>query len=346
MRWFANAQALIAAALFGLSPAACKRLGLDATPVLGSALLYGGAGATLALLVLARRGRAEAPLRRSDLPTLAAVIALGGLAAPILMLYGLARATGSEASLLLNLEMVFTVVVAVVGFGEHLSRHEAAAGLLIGAGAAWLTFRPGGAGAAHGVTGDLCIAAACLCWALDNNLTQRLSIRDPRRVVAAKGLGAATCALAIGLVTGAPAPHGAVIAAGLVVGALSYGTSLLLYVRALRELGAARTGALFATAPFVGAVVSVLVLGERVELPMIGAGVVMAAGVALFLRAQHAHEHVHDALEHEHMHTHDEHHQHAHRGDEGPEPHAHPHRHEPMRHSHAHVSDVHHRHKH
>jgi drug/metabolite transporter (DMT)-like permease len=213
------------------------------------------------------------------------------------------------------------------------------------AGAVALAWSPG-AGAAT-LAGAAAVAGACFCWALDNNLTQRLSARDPHTVVAWKGLGASLCALTIAMAVRAPgAPSARAIVAGLLLGALSYGTSLVLYVRALRELGAARTGLLFAAAPFFGALVAIVVLGERpgARTGLVGLG--MAVGLWLFLSEHHEHEHSHDELEHEHAHRHDEHHQHEHAGGEGPEPHTHRHRHGRLVHSHGHVSDAHHRHSH
>jgi len=341
-------QALAAAALFGLSPAVAKRLGLDMTPLAGSACLYGGAGLAMALALAAGRGRSrEAGLRREDVPVLVAVVLVGGLGAPVALLFGLGHTTASTASLLLNLEMVFTAALAVVLFREHLGARAALAAALVVAGAAWLTFGPrADAGGASAAAGGLAIAGACLGWGLENNLTQKLSARDPRAIVACKGLGASACALVLVWATGAHWPSGRTAAAALVLGALSYGTSLLLFIRALRALGAARTGALFATAPFVGALASLALLGERPSGRLLGAGVLMALGVALLVREHHEHAHTHDALEHEHLHVHDEHHQHAHRGDEGPEPHSHRHRHQPITHTHPHAPDLHHRHGH
>ena len=340
-------SAIIAAALFGVSIPLAKWLGLADTPLWGTALLYGGAGIGLSLARLATPSR-EAGLTRRDVPLLVAVVALGGLAGPILQLYGLARTAGSTASLLLNLEVVFTMMVAVVAFRDHIGRREAVAAALVVTGAAWLSARSAGGGASRtSWIGALAIASSCMAWAIDNNLTQKLSARDPRAITAVKGLGAGACAALIAWQTGAPLPPPKIVGIGLVLGAISYGSSLVLYVRALRGLGAARTGALFATAPFVGAIVSFGLLGERPGWVHLGAGILMAGGVALLtLGAAHAHEHEHDPLEHEHLHTHDEHHQHEHAGGEGPEPHSHPHRHAPVRHAHPHAPDLHHRHRH
>ena len=341
-------SAIGAAALFGVSIPLAKWLGLADSPLYGTALLYGGAGLGLSLTIALSRSR-EARLTRKDAPIMLAVVLLGGLCGPILQLYGLARTEGSTASLLLNLEVVFTMLVAVALFRDHIGRREALAAVLVIGGAGWLSWATAGSGATStSAIGAAAIAGSCLAWAVDNNLTQKLSARDPRAITAVKGLGAGACAALLAWQTKATAPPLKIVGIGLLLGAVSYGSSLVLYVRALRGLGAARTGALFATAPFVGAIVSFGLLRERPGWVHLGAGGLMAAGVMLLTiaGAAHAHEHEHDAFEHEHLHTHDEHHQHAHAGTEGPEPHSHPHRHEPMRHAHPHVPDLHHRHRH
>ena len=190
-----------------------------------------------------------------------------------------------------------------------------------------------------------CLAGACLSWALDNNLTQRLSLKDPVAVVRLKALGAGGCMLVLALLRNPQLPAAAVLAGALALGAASYGLSILLDMYALRLLGAAREAALFATAPFVGALAALPLLGERLRAVDVAAGALMAVGVVLLLRERHGHLHTHAPLEHEHLHVHDAHHAHAH---EGPvtEPHSHPHRHVALTHDHPHVSDLHHRHRH
>jgi drug/metabolite transporter (DMT)-like permease len=337
--------ALAAAALFGAGAPVAKRLLAEVAPAMLAALLYAGAGLMALPLAAAAWRRREAPLRRADAPLLAGVIAFGGVAGPLLLLYGLDRTSASLASLLLNLEAVFTVVIAVVVFREWIGARGVGALVIVVAGCALSTFAAGGATRAF--IGPLAVAGACVAWAVDNNLTQRLSLRDPLAVVAVKGLGAAPVALAIARLTGAPWPSLRGLAGGLVLGALSYGVSLALYVRATRVLGAARTGTLFAAAPFIGAALAIPIAGEPPSLRLWGAGLLIAGGVALLLSEQHAHTHTHEPLDHEHLHTHDDaHHRHEHHGDEGPAPHSHAHRHEPQTHAHEHASDAHHRHKH
>jgi drug/metabolite transporter (DMT)-like permease len=341
-----------AAVLFGLSPPLAKLLLPASPPLLLAGLLYLGAGLGLSGVRLAarlgRRGGSperEARLRRSDLGPLLGIILMGGMIGPVLMLLGLQRVSASIGSLLLNLEGPFTIALAVTLFREHLSRREGLAALVILASAALLGFQ---ASALHAeVLGALALAGACLCWGVDNNLTQRLSVRDPVAIVQVKALGAGACNLALALALGERLPAlGNLLLAGL-VGLFCYGLSILLDVYALRWLGAAREAALFATAPFIGALASIPLLGEHLGGRELGAMGAMALGVLLLVRARHAHAHTHEALEHDHLHVHDEHHQHEHpAGVELHEPHSHPHGHAPLTHDHPHVSDVHHRHGH
>ena len=334
-RTTATALGLLAAALFGAGAPLAKLLLPGASPVLLAGLLYLGAGAGL----LPLRSRREARLARSDAPALLGVILFGGVAGPVLLLWGLSRLSAVSTSLLLNLEAPLTIALAVAFFGEHLGRLEALGALLIVAGGALLGFEP----AQPSAEGAVAVALACLCWAVDNNLTQRLSAKDPLQVVRIKSLAAGAVNLALGLAAGAAFPAPRVLAAALALGAVSFGASLVFHLRAQRALGAARQSALFATAPFVGALVAVPLLKEALGAPDLAAGALMLVGVALLVRARHGHAHTHAPVEHEHLHAHDEHHQHAHGSDD---PHSHQHRHDPLTHEHPHVSDAHHRHKH
>jgi drug/metabolite transporter (DMT)-like permease len=201
---------------------------------------------------------------------------------------------------------------------------------------------PGGFG-----WGVISIAGACIAWAIDNNLTRKLSAADPLQIATVKGLAAGSVNLVMALALGARLPALPDVAGAAAIGFLGYGVSLVLFVVALRHLGAARTGAYFSTAPFVGALLSILAFGEAVSLHLVAAGLLMAFGVYLHLAERHAHDHLHEALKHEHRHSHDAHHQHAHEpGDPPGEPHSHWHRHDPLSHSHAHYPDLHHRHGH
>lgn len=337
---------LAAAALFGLSAPIAKLLVDEVSPQVLAGLLYLGAGAGLSLYgALFRRTTREAPLRRSDALPLAGVVIAGGLIGPVLMLIGLGRVSAVGGSMLLNLEGPFTVTLAVLLFKEHLGAYGIAATALILAGSAVLKVGPGDV--ELDTLGVLAIAGACLAWAIDNNLTQRLSLRDPLALVRIKTLAAGSINLALGLSMGGSIPAAGVLTAALVVGSLSYGASVLLDAHALRRVGAAREAAYFATAPFVGALASLPIVGEPLRPVDMLAMVMMAAGVVALLRERHAHEHTHAPMDHDHVHVHDAHHQHEHGPDDPPgEPHAHAHHHGHLVHDHAHVPDLHHRHRH
>ena len=332
---------LAAALLFGAATPAAKVLVAGTGPVALAGLLYLGAGFALAAVVRARRPPSQLSAR--DLPWLGGAIVAGGIVGPVLLLVGLERTTASVASLVLGLEAVLTAVFAGALFGEHVGRRTWTALAVLTAGAILAT---GGAPGGANVAGTLAVTGACAAWALDNNLTREIAHADPRHVVLWKGLVAGAVNLTLALAGGAALPSGAAVAAALLVGALGYGMSLVLFVAALRELGSARTGAGFATAPFFGALLGVAVLGDPLTASLAGAAALVGCGSWLLLSEAHAHPHRHEALGHSHLHVHDEHHQHAHEAGEGAEPHAHWHVHEPVAHAHAHVPDLHHRHAH
>ncbi|MDQ1520202.1 MAG: hypothetical protein QOI55_1275, partial [Actinomycetota bacterium] len=292
-------------------------------------------------------------LRRADVPRIAGLVVTGGIVAPVLLLVGLERVTGSTGSLLLNLEGPLTLLVAVFVFHEHLGRRAALGAGAIFAGAVVLSWADPTSG--RDLIGATCIAAACALWAIDNNLTQSLTIRDPVAVVMVKTGAAAVVNITLAVALGAQLPPAGAIAGALALGAVSYGFSVVFDAYALRALGAAREAAVFATAPFVGALVAVPLLSERLGWRDGTAAAVMAAGVTFMLTERHGHLHAHEPLEHEHVHVHDEHHRHEHEHDDEPgydhavdpsEPHSHVHRHDALVHAHPHVSDVHHRHEH
>ena len=341
--------ALGAAVLFGLSAPAAKLLAGTVDPWLLAGLLYLGSGVGLGLYRLATKllGRAtsEAPLGRRDLPWLAAAIAMGGVLGPVLLMYGLAAGTAIQSSLLLNLEGVFTALVAWAFVREHFDTRIAIGMAAIGAGALTLAWTPSEAFALEGSA--LLVTGAGLAWAIDNNLTRMVSGGDPLQIAALKGIAAGSINILLAALQHAPWPAPAAIVSAGVVGFLGYGTSLVLFVLALRLLGSARTGAYFSTAPFIGAIASAVALHDRLDGRTVLAAILMAAGVWLHLTERHDHEHQHEALEHTHAHVHDEHHRHAHGpGIPAGEPHSHPHQHEPLRHGHPHFPDLHHRHHH
>jgi drug/metabolite transporter (DMT)-like permease len=343
--------AFLSAALFGASTPAAKLLVGSIDPMVLAGLLYCGAGIGIAVLRVGARsgapvpGNREAPLSLRELPWLAGAIVAGGILGPVLLMYGLAWTDAATASLLLVLEGVATALLAWFVFHENFDRRIAAGMLCLVAGALVLSWS--GQLSLAGVIGPLAIVGACAAWGLDNNLTRKVSLADPLQIVQIKGLVAGPVNLALGLWAGGQLPPlTPMLAAGL-VGFLGYGVSLALFVYALRHLGTARTGAYFATAPFLGALVAIVFLREPITPQLLIAGGLMAFGVWLHLTEDHAHEHTHMAEEHTHSHTHDAHHQHEH-GPDVPagEPHSHSHRHAVLRHRHAHVPDMHHTHRH
>jgi drug/metabolite transporter (DMT)-like permease len=338
-------DALGAAVLFGASPPFAKLLLPNGGPLVVAALLYVGAGIALSAAELAPRRTTEAPLRVADLSLLGPIVILGGIVGPLLMLWGLARVPAVFASLLLNLEAPLTVVAGVLFFGDHAGGRSWVATLLVVGGAMLLSGAPSSLAASP--VGGLAIAGACASWALDNNLTQRLSLRDPIAVARAKALAAGGSLLVIVVLLRDPLPPIVSLFEVLLLGFVSYGVSLVLTVRAMRVLGAARQAAYFASAPFVGAVLAVPLLGERPDAAVAVAGMLIAGGIFLLVRERHAHWHTHETIEHDHSHVHDDHHRHAHEPDTSAvEPHSHPHRHAPFAHEHPHVPDLHHRHRH
>ena len=343
----AAALALVSAAMFGASTPFAKQLLASAHPVVVAGLLYFGSGGGLLALWLARGGaRTGSGLARTDWPWLAAAILLGGAVAPVLLMLGLQRMHAADASLLLNLEAVLTAVFAWVAFREATDRRIVLGMLLIVLGGVVLAWHPGEAGRA-GHLGTSLVAAACVCWALDNNLTRRVAGGDALFIAGLKGAVAGGANLALALALGAALPEPRIAAATMLVGLAGYGVSLVLFVLALRDLGTARTGAYFSTAPFIGAAVAIAGFGEPASASLWIAGALMAAGVYLHLTERHAHEHAHEPLAHTHWHAHDEHHQHPHDSSwDSRRPHSHAHEHPVLTHSHPHYPDLHHRHRH
>lgn len=339
--------ALAAAALFGASTPLAKNLGLGLSPILLAGLLYLGSGLGLAAVRLLRdRGWKSPGLTPSEWPWLLGAIAFGGILGPVALMFGLTRTAGATASLMLNLESVLTAVIAWLVFRENADRRIVLGMIAIVLGGVMLSWSDGG-GTSHDWTGPFAVALACLCWGIDNNLTRKVSASDALFIAGAKGLIAGAVNGGLALYLGAQVPGVAQLAPILLVGFLGYGISLVLFVLALRGLGSARTGAYFSTAPFLGAAIAVLALGESVTLAFWIASALMAVGVWLHLTERHAHDHLHEATEHGHWHVHDEHHQHEHGFEwDAKVPHSHVHTHNAMRHSHAHFPDVHHRHRH
>jgi drug/metabolite transporter (DMT)-like permease len=331
----------LAALLFGASTPAASVIAADMKPLVLAALLYLGAALAVSPWWLSRRPTSVA--LRANLGLLSLAIVAGGAVGPALLTAGLVDTPAATASLLLNMELVATVVLAATLFREHLGRNMILAALLVTLAGVLLAWDPG----ATVNTSALLIIVACACWGIDNSVTSRIDQVSPQHVVFLKGVVAGSVNLALGLaITGAGSVGGWSIIGALVIGMLGYGASITLWVRGAQQLGAARGQVIFATAPFLGAVLAWVVLGDSIEGVQVIAMTLAAAGVALSLRSAHEHLHRHTAMEHTHEHEHDdEHHDHSHAaGFTGRHSHVHVHR--ELVHAHPHVPDLHHRHDH
>jgi drug/metabolite transporter (DMT)-like permease len=344
--------ALLAAALFGATTPLAKALLGSLSPFLLAGLFYLGSGCGLAAVILARRlkgGGAGQPAGHShfplhETPWLAGAIAAGGVAGPALLMLGLQTTPAATGSLLLNLEGVFTALIAWIVFRENVDVQVFLGMAAIVAGGVVLSWQPGAAGLPPGT---LLLVGACACWAVDNNLTRKVSAHDAMFIACIKGLVAGSVNVALALTLGAAWPKLSTVALAMLTGFAGYGVSLVLFVVALRNLGTARTGAYFSVAPLFGVTLSWLLWPELPPPLFWVAAALMTLGVWLHIRERHEHPHTHDPLEHSHRHRHDAHHQHEHDfAWDGDEPHTHSHRHAPMTHAHAHFPDIHHRHTH
>ncbi len=344
--WPGVPLALASAVLFGVSAPLSKLLLGTVAPQLLAGLLYLGAGIGLAIVHIGRNAfgipAPEAPLRHVDFPWLAAIVFFGGIVGPLLLMLGLNQTSASSGSLLLNLEGLATMGIAWLVFRENVDRRLLLGAFAIVVGAMVLSWD---GQAVRFDAGAGLIAAACIAWGIDNNLTRKLSSADPVVTTMIKGLVAGSVNVSLALLSGSALPSSGTVGAAALVGFLGVGVSLVLFVLALRYLGTARTGAYFSLAPFIGAVVALPLLHEPLTLQLLLAGLLMGLGLWMHLAERHEHEHQHHVLEHEHSHVHDEHHQHRH---DAPvtQPHSHWHRHEPILHKHPHYPDLHHRHGH
>jgi drug/metabolite transporter (DMT)-like permease len=336
--------ALLAALTFGLTVPLAKAWFSGVGPWLLAGLLYLGSGIGLSAWAVLRGRPWSVPLR--ELPWLAGAVLAGGIVAPVLLLLGLRDIPASTASLMLTCEGLFTSLLAWIAFREHYDRRIVLGFLAIAGGAITLALAPGSPQSAP-LLPVVLVLTACLAWGVDNNLTRVIALADPIQVAAAKGLVAGLTNTILAVTLGAQLPATAVSVLAGVVGFVGYGLSLALFVYALRELGTSRTSAYFSVAPFVGALVAVLILGEPFTGALMIAGALMGWGVWLHVTEHHLHDHDHHSLEHEHAHDHDEHHDHQHGDDVVPQgSHTHRHTHAPLRHRHAHFPDAHHRHDH
>jgi drug/metabolite transporter (DMT)-like permease len=339
--------ALGAAALFGASTPLAKALTGSTPPVLLAGLLYLGSGVGLTLARFLRDGGFKpSGLRRTEWTWLLGAIVFGGVLGPVALMSGLAFTSGATASLLLNLEAVLTAVIAWVVFKEHASRRIVWGMLAIVAGGVALAWQTDAA-TWSGAVGPMLVGLACLCWAIDNNLTRKVSASDALFIAGSKGMIAGTVNTALAITSGAALPDWPTFSATLTLGFLGYGVSLVLFVLALRGLGTSRTGAYFSTAPFIGAALAVVALKETPSMAFWAAAGLMGLGVWLHLTEDHAHTHQHEVLEHTHAHVHDLHHQHEHATEQqNSSQHNHWHTHVAVVHSHPHYPDIHHRHVH
>lgn len=336
------AYIIVSAALFGISAPVSKLLVSDISPVALAGLLYLGAFLGLALLRLSPLGRKEEnELRREDAPYLIGSIVCGGVIAPILLMTGIASVTGIASSLLLNLEGVATALIAWLAFKEIVGRRTWTALALMTMAGVLLALETGGGETS--VLGAALIVMAMFFWGLDNNLTRRIAGTGPQRIAMLKGLVAGSASLSLAFLLGQAPAMGTDVLAALLLGSLSYGASLVLFILALDALGSARTGAFFALGPFIGAVVSVPLLGEVPQLTMLPAGVLMAIGAYLLLSERPTNLHWHPRVVHTHVHDHSAGHEHPHpSGAAGT--HSHEHVHEAVRHEHDRPQDDHHQH--
>ncbi len=335
--------ALVAALLFGISTPLVQRFGAGVGSFTTAALLY--AGAALVGASLRRPVEREARIWRSDASRLLLMAIFGAAIGPVALAWGLQRTSGAGASLMLTLEAVFTAVLARLWYHETLDRRVMLALSLLTLGGMLLVLDSAQSGT-NQLIGLLAVAGATAAWGIDNTLSRALADRDPGQVVMFKGTIGAMATTVLAIMFHEPAPGLSPALALLAIGATGYGLSLRFYLLAQRAFGAARTGSVFAFAPFVGALFA-FSLGERAgSVWMLGGGLLMAVGIVLHVAEKHSHEHVHESMEHEHAHNHDDGH-HSHTHDPMPtSPHSHAHKHVPLRHAHAHVPDEHHVHRH
>jgi drug/metabolite transporter (DMT)-like permease len=343
LRFNGAAQALGAALLFGAAMPVTKLLVGQVDPWMLAGLLYIGSGLGLGTWRILTR-QPWPSLAWKDIGWIAAAIVSGGMVAPVLLVFALARMNASSTSLLLNAEAVFTALLAWLVFREHIGRRIAFGMALIASGAVLLSWPV--RGEAPPLAPAVLVLAACMAWAIDNNCTRRAAELDATWLAATKGLVAGLVNLTLALVMGGSLPSLAHMGFAMITGLVTYGLSLVLFVLALRHVGTARTGAYFSTAPFIGTVLALLG-GEPADLRLLAAGLLMGIGVWLHLTERHEHEHEHQPMEHAHAHVHDEHHQHTHDELVNPNaPHTHAHGHVSQRHRHPHFPDTHHQHRH
>jgi len=343
---------ILAAVLFGASAPLSKLLLTRVDPIFMASFLYLGSGLGLALLKMFLRFKHsdltdEAHLNRSDIPWLVIAVISGGVLAPIVLMFSLKATSAATASLLLNFESVATTLIAILIFRESADKRVWFSILLITLGSILLSWNPA---LPWGVSwGAFGIVLACIFWGIDNNFTCKISFKDPMTIVIIKGLCAGSFSLILGLTMGNPFPAIKMILPAMTLGFFSYGMSIFLFIRGMRALGAARTSALFSTAPFIGAIISLAIFNESQGSFFYIAALTIVVGIVILLRERHGHRHLHEGAVHNHRHSHDDgHHNHFHNENEMPPSgyHTHTHAHESVEHTHLHKPDVHHRHAH
>ncbi len=336
-------MALLAAALFGAATPASKWLLADLTPFQLAGLLYLGGGMGTVATAL-REGGLRLPPRvdRRNRIRLCGAVVVGGVLGPILLLWGLHLASAASVSLWLNLELAATAALGAVFFRDHLGPGGWLGVVLSLMASALLSSVAGLAGLGAGGL----VLLACICWGLDNHLTAVIDSMTPSQIAFWKGIIAGGVNLAVGLFL-APLNVGLSILLGtLLVGACSYGVSIVLYIASAQRLGATRAQIVFSSAPFIGVALSAAVLHEPLSIVHLLSAVLFAVAISLLLIERHVHAHVHEAIAHEHVHSHDDGHHHGHAGLPATVCHAHRHEHERMVHAHKHWPDLFHRHKH
>ncbi len=340
--------ALVAAALFGLSTPVSKLMIGTTDPWMLAGLLYFGSGVGVLILFLVRglfSSDKNEMLKKNEIPWLLGATFFGGGLGPVFLMYGLSHTSSSTSSLLLNLESVLTSVLAWTVFKEHFEKRIVLGMASIVVGGIILSW-PRDFGS-YDFIGPGFIFLACLSWAIDNNLTRKISASDPVQITMIKSILAGATNIFLAILMGAHIPSLKIVSSISLIGFFGYGMSLICFVFALRNIGTSRTGAYFSTAPFVGAAASLLLFNEPITIPFLVSSGFMAFGVWLHLTEIHKHVHTHEPITHQHLHTHDEHHQHEHSQATGVNiRHSHEHTHEPLTHSHIHYPDIHHRHSH
>lgn len=339
--------AILAALLYGISSPVSKLLLVKLQPTLMAALLYLGAGIGMLGLnffkVLLKKEKVEASMTKKELPFIIGMILLD-IAAPIFLMIGLKMTTAANASLLNNFEIVATSIIALVIFKETIGKRMWLAIGFITLSSILLSVSD--ISSLSFTVGSIFVLLACISWGFENNCTRMLSLKDPLQIVVVKGFGSGLGALIIALSVGRIELDWAYVLIALLLGFVAYGMSIYFYIIAQRSLGAARTSAYYAAAPFIGVLISWVILKEPITPLFTIALFVMLVGTYFAVTEEHGHMHVHVVETHEHKHNHhDGHHDHTHDYEVAGE-HSHAHTHEAVEHTHEHLPDLHHRHTH